>query len=237
MPGEEEEVTKEDIEKLKSGAQLSELMEEFSRALPEVKEPLIDERDRYMVEGIRQAPGSSVVAVVGAGHVPGMLASFDLDIDRDALNVIPPTKWWVKALKWLIPGLILAAFAIGVSTQDGGRTFQELLIALVLPNCVVAAVLTAAVLAKPASILAAFVASPITSLNPLLGAGMVVGLVEAWADVLRWRIAKIFTETYRASEGSLRTRLPGFLWLPLQRRLLALGARIGATWVVTIVAG
>ena len=238
LPGEEEEVTKEDIEKLKSGAQLSELMEEFSRALPEVKEPLIDERDRYMVEGIRQAPGSSVVAVVGAGHVPGMLASFDMDIDRDALSVIPPTKWWVRALKWLIPGLILAAFAIGVSTQDGGRTFEELLIAWVLPNCVVAAVLTAAVLAKPASIVAAFVASPITSLNPLLGAGMVVGLVEAWA---RRPTVEDCENIHRDVQS-----FGGFFKNPFTRVLVvaaaatlgsALGAWIGATWVVTIVAG
>ena len=238
LPGEEEEVTKEDIEKLKSGAQLSELMEEFSQALPEVKEPLIDERDRFMVEGIRQAPGKTVVAVVGAGHVPGMLKSFDMDIDRDALNVIPPTKLWVKAVKWLIPGLIVAAFALGISAQDGGRTFQELLIAWVLPNCVVAAVLTAAVLAKPISILAAFIASPITSLNPLLGAGMVVGLVEAWAR----RPTVEDCENIHRDVQSFR----GFFKNPFTRVLVvaaaatlgsALGAWIGATWVVTIVAG
>jgi pheromone shutdown-related protein TraB len=236
LPGEEDEVTKEDIEKLKSGAQLSELMEEFSKALPEVKEPLIDERDLYMVEGIRQAPGKSIVAVVGAGHVPGMLASFEKSIDREALDVIPPTKLWVKALKWLIPGLILAAFALGISAQDGGRTFEELLMAWVLPNSIVAAIMTTLVLAKPVSIVAAFIASPITSLNPLLGAGMVVGLVEAWAR----RPTVADCENIHRDVQSFR----GFFKNPFTRVLIvaaaatigsALGAWIGATLVVTIV--
>lgn len=238
LPGDAEDVTKEDIEKLKSGAQLSELMEEFSKALPEVKEPLIDERDWYMVEGIRKAPGETVVAVVGAGHVPGMLQSFDTPIDREALDVIPPTKWWVKALKWVIPGLILAAFALGITAQDEGRTFQELLIAWVLPNCVVAAVLTAAVLAKPVSVLAAFIASPITSLNPLLGAGMVVGIVEAWARRPTVEDCENIHRDVQSFGGFFRNPFTRVLVVAAAATLgSALGAWIGATWVVSIVAG
>ena len=33
---------------------------------------LIDERDRYLAHKIRTAPGQRIVAVVGAGHAPGI---------------------------------------------------------------------------------------------------------------------------------------------------------------------
>lgn len=237
MPGSTEEITKEDIEKLKSGAQLSDMMEEFSKALPEVKGPLIDERDLYMIAGIRESPGKTVVAVVGAGHVPGMLEHFEDAIDRKALDVIPVPKLWVKAIKWVIPALILGAFAFGIAAQDGGRTLQELVLAWVLPNCIVAALLTGAVLARPASIAAAFVASPITSLNPLLGAGMVVGFVEAWAR----RPTVEDCENIHRDVQSFR----GFFRNPFTRVLVvaaaatvgsALGAWIGIAWVATLIA-
>ena len=37
-----------------------------------LKDILIDERDQYLAEKIRTAPGQKIVAVVGAGHVPGI---------------------------------------------------------------------------------------------------------------------------------------------------------------------
>ncbi len=52
-----DDVEEVDIEQLKDQANLADMMAEFSRALPEVKEPLIDERDVYMVSRIREAPG------------------------------------------------------------------------------------------------------------------------------------------------------------------------------------
>ena len=75
------EISEEDIEKLKSSDALDEAMREFSEALPEVRSTLIDERDQYLTEKIRTAPGNTVVAVVGAGHVPGILKWIEKPID------------------------------------------------------------------------------------------------------------------------------------------------------------
>jgi len=63
-----EEIDAETIEELKGQAQLSEMLSEFASYMPEVKEPLIDERDRYMMSKIRESEGDCVVAVVGAAH-------------------------------------------------------------------------------------------------------------------------------------------------------------------------
>ena len=51
---------------------LTELMEELGRAYPDLKRVLIDERDGYLAQRIRETEGRRVVAVVGAGHVAGM---------------------------------------------------------------------------------------------------------------------------------------------------------------------
>ena len=147
-----------DIEQLKEKAQLAEMMKEFTRHLPMVHKPLIDERDQYLMSGIEAAPGNKVVAVVGAAHVEGMKSYLGKSVDRDALEQLPPPSRWTGLLKWLIPALILGAFWYGYD-KHSGRTLADMLYAWVLPNSIFAALLTSVALAHPLSILAAFIAS------------------------------------------------------------------------------
>ena len=122
---------------------------------------------------------STDVAVVGAGHVEGMLKHKDEKFDRAKLSEIPPPSRALSWIKWLIVALILGAFAIGVSRQSG-ESSEQMIWDWVLPNSIMAGLLALVAGAKPLSVLVATIASPITSLNPMLGAGMVVGLLEAW---------------------------------------------------------
>ena len=174
-----EEIDKSTIEELKEKNQLSEMMDEFARILPEVKEPLIDERDAYMMQGIESAPGQTIVAVVGAGHVPGMVKRLGKGADIDDLKTLPKKGPWMGLLKWVIPALIVGAFSFGIAKHEG-ESIETMLSLWILPNSFFAALCTTIAGAKPLSILCAAIASPITSLNPLLGAGMVVGLIDAW---------------------------------------------------------
>jgi len=67
-----EELSEEDLEKLKSQDILSAALDELSRAFPQLKAIIIDERDKYLAQNIKTAPGSKVVAILGAGHIPGI---------------------------------------------------------------------------------------------------------------------------------------------------------------------
>ena len=107
--------------------------------------------------------------------------------------------------------------------------------AWILPNAVMAALLSLLARPKFLSVIVAAVASPITSLNPLLGAGMVVGLVEAW---LRKPTVE---DSERLIEDSIT--LAGWYKNPFSRVLLvatcatigsALGAYVGLGWVLSI---
>ena len=108
-----------------------------------------------------------------------MKTYFGKPVDRTAIEQIPPPSRWTRWLKWILPATILAAFAFGASGSDG-QSWQEMLLAWVLPNSIMAALLTAIARGKLLSVVTSFFSSPITSLNPLVGTGMVVGLLEAY---------------------------------------------------------
>ncbi len=229
-----ETLDEETIEELKEQANLSKMLEEFSEALPEVKGPLIDERDAYLMSGIEDAPGEKVVAVVGAAHVPGMKRLFGTPVNRERLDEQPERAQWTKALKWVIPALVMAAFLVGYFKHQD-ETLEQMLYAWVIPNSVLAALMTTIAMAKPLSILVAFIASPITSLNPLLGAGMVVGLLEAWLRKPTVEDAERINEDVQSLGGFYRNPFTRVLLVAFMATLgSALGAWVGAGWVVTL---
>jgi len=232
-----EEISEEEIEKLKERDHLSEMMEEFARVMPQVKEPLIDERDQYLMNSIENAPGKSVVAIVGAGHVQGMTTHLGNEIDREALEVIPTRSGWMKSLKWVIPLLILGAFAWGVSQKEIS-TVEHMLKAWIIPNAVVCALFTLIAGGKLGSIVVAFVASPITSLNPLLGAGMVVGLVEAWLRKPTVADCERINEDVRSLRGIYKNAFTRVLLVTVMSTMgSAIGAWIGLFWIGSIAIG
>jgi len=232
-----ETISEETIESMKETDQLRAMMEEFARVMPAVKEPLIDERDRFLMSAIEDAPGDNVVAVVGAGHVHGMIAHFGREVDREALSEIPPPSRWVSALKWILPLAIVLAFGYGYQSQ-GAASLEDMLWAWILPNSVFAGLLTAVAGGTLLSILAAFLLSPITSLNPLLGAGMVVGLLEAWQRRPTVEDAEAINQDVQSLGGIYRNPFTRVLLVAVLANLgSALGAWIGLSWVLSVVSG
>ena len=170
-----------DIEQLKSFDVMEKIMEEFAEELPATKRALIDERDVYLAEKIREGLGNTTVAVVGAGHVPGMLKvleSASTPSDLAELEYVPPAAPVGKILKWAIPLIIIAIFVWGFLT--GGRAVAgEVLVYWVLINGILTAIGCLISFAHPLTTISGFLAAPLTSLNPTIGAGFVTGIVQA----------------------------------------------------------
>ena len=176
--GEVDDISAEDIEKMKQQDMLASLLEEVGQSMPVVREILIDERDQYLCEKIRSAPGDTVVAVVGAGHVPGIKATWDQPVDLAALETLPPKSTWTGVFKWGLPLVVVAL--IGAGFFYGGRQAGTDMIAWwIAANALLAGLGALAALAHPYTILSSVVAAPLTSLNPMIAAGWVSGLVEA----------------------------------------------------------
>lgn len=229
-----EEIDEARIEELKDKDTIGEMMHEIAEQMPRVKVPLIDERDQYLMSMIQDAPGKTIVGVVGAAHVAGMVKRLGEKADLEKLSEIPSPSGVISLLKWVIPLIMLSAFSVGYYKHQG-QGLQEMLLAWILPNAVFAGLLTIFALAHPITVLTAFVASPITSLNPTIGAGMVAGLVEAY---LRRPTVEDCEGVQKAvnSVGALYqnrvTRV--FLVVVLASLGSALGAWVGLGWVVTL---
>ena len=177
--GEVDSIKEEDIEKMKDKDVLETLLSEIGETLPELRRILIDERDKYLTEKIRSAPGKRIVAVVGAGHVPGIKRDWNETIDLNALDELPPKGKLFSFLKWGIPALVVGLIVLGFF-YAGSSAGTHMIKWWVLANAVFAGLGAAIALAHPLTILSAIVASPITSLNPMIAAGWVAGLVEAF---------------------------------------------------------
>ncbi len=177
--GELGEISEEDIEKMKQEDVLETLLADVGKSLPVLKDILIDERDQYLTHKIRTAPGKKIVAVVGAGHVPGIKKYWDAEIDIERLNQIRPKGKLSGILKWIIPLGILVLFVLGFY-YGGAHAGADMITWWVMANGILAGLGAVIALAHPFTILSSIVAAPLTSLNPMIAAGWVSGLVEAF---------------------------------------------------------
>lgn len=186
-----DDIEEKDIERLKEGDMLESTFDEFSTQSGELYTPLIDERDKFMAlrlyESLQQSEPEHMLAVIGAGHLKGIQKYLNELIENqpdnseitkrvEKLNELPSKSPIWKILPWVIVALVLTGFTIGFMRSP--ELGWELVGIWVLVNGTLSAVGAALALAHPLTILTAFVAAPLTSLNPTVGAGMVTGAVE-----------------------------------------------------------
>ncbi len=174
------ELTEEKLTELRDSDMLSELMEELGQALPELKRVLIDERDTFLAEKIKASEGKKLVAVVGAGHAAGIKkALHENRADQmEEISTIPPVSPLWKFIGWSIPVIIITAI-IAIAIRKGSGLAGDSILYWIMANAIPASFGALLALAHPLTILAAFVAAPITSLTPVIGAGYVTAFVQA----------------------------------------------------------
>jgi pheromone shutdown-related protein TraB len=178
--GEVDEISEADVEKMKQQDMLVSILEEVGKSLPQVRTSLIDERDRYLAEKIRSAPGQTIVAVVGAGHVPGIKQYWEQPIDIESLETLPSKNPLIGFFKWFIPIGICALIIYGFF-RGGAGAGTDMVVWWVLANGILAGLGALIALGHPLTILSSILAAPLTSLNPMIAAGWVSGLVEAFS--------------------------------------------------------
>ncbi len=184
-----ETVSEEEIEKLKTGDLLETTFAQFSEDANDLFVPLIDERDRYMtaklLQTLKDYPGKNLLAVVGAGHVKGMISylqkhsqdsSYDPSKVTSELDIIPKKRSWLKFIPWIIVALVLFGFYLGF--QKSPDLGWSLIWQWIVINGSLSALGAAIAGAHLLTIITAFIAAPITSLNPTIGAGMVTAAME-----------------------------------------------------------
>lgn len=178
------EVNEEDLSDLRQMENISGALAELGDALPEIKSVMVDERDEFMAHKLREIRADKVVAVVGAAHKPGILHHLQNDIPPsriDEISSLPPRSSFSRALPWVLPALVIGLFVWGALNSDLDSV-RNAAVAWVLANGLLSALGAIVALGHPITVLAAFLAAPLTSLNPTIGAGMVTAFVQTWAS-------------------------------------------------------
>jgi pheromone shutdown-related protein TraB len=233
--GEADDISAEDVEKMKEQDVLTSVLADIGKSFPVISQIIIDERDQYLSQQIRQAPGKKIVAVIGAGHMEGIKKYWDTDIDLTPLKKIPPPGKSIGILKWLLPAIIIGIFIIGFF-YGGVDTGKHMIIWWVLANGILAGLGALLALAHPLTIITSIIAAPLTSLNPLIAAGWVSGLVEAFSRKPRVRDVENLQSDILSIKGfwhnkvtrillvvvftNLGSSLGTFVALPLMMRLV-----------------
>ncbi|WP_188207914.1 TraB/GumN family protein [Alkalibacillus aidingensis] len=173
-----ETISEQELERMKNQDMLNTVMNEFTEAFPRLKKPLIDERDQYLAQKIKEAPGKKIVAVLGAAHVPGIKEEIFQEQDLTKLTKVPPKSKAPKVVAWAIPIIILSIIAYTFSVNpDAG--YQQTL-SWIIWNGSLSAIGAIVALGHPITVLTAFLVAPLSSLNPMLAAGWFAGIVQAY---------------------------------------------------------
>lgn len=180
----DEKISEEDLEELKKQETLENMLNEMAKELPSIKEVLIDERDIYLATKMFTAPGRKKVGVIGAGHTKGILSALEkLDSGEklkttEELCEIPESGHLGTVLSFLIPLMIVALVVYGIVANGWSQGITTFLYWIAV-NAGCTFIATAAALAHPLNILACSVTAPFFALNPVLGVGMLGGILEA----------------------------------------------------------
>jgi pheromone shutdown-related protein TraB len=178
---ESNELTEEKLQEIRQKDVLSELMAELGKSMPVLKRVLLDERDSYLAQKIIKSEGKKIVAVVGAGHVNGIIAAINekRNIDLSKIEIIPPASPWIKIIGWGIPAIIVTSIIL-IGYYKGLAAAGDNSLYWFLANGIPSAIGAIIALGHPITIISVFFAAPFTSLTPLIGAGYVAAFIQAY---------------------------------------------------------
>ena len=182
-----EKVSEEEIEQLKQGDILENAFSQFSESAADLLQPLIAERDEYMAakitNSIETQAYQNILVVVGAGHLAGLSKHLQEGLSApltriQQLQEIPAGNRILPYLPWLIVFLVVIGFAFGFNkSSDLG---WSLVFNWILINGGLSAAGTLLAGGHILTVVVAFFAAPLTSLNPAIGAGVVTAGAEIY---------------------------------------------------------
>ena len=216
----DEEITEEDLNKLKEADALEAALLDIGKEFPTVKEVLVDERDKYLCEKIRTAPGKKVVAIIGAAHSIGIKNHLDEKISCKELDTVEKKKFTTGSIiKWLLPLALLGIIAYTIfANKDTGIAQLK---SWIIWHGSLSALGVICALGHPLSIITAFITAPITALNPLLAAGWFAGIVEATIRKPKVKDFEDIAEDTSSIKGFWKNRVTRILFVVIFANLFS----------------
>ncbi|HMW59212.1 MAG TPA: TraB/GumN family protein [Leptospiraceae bacterium] len=237
-----EKVTSEELEQLKAEDALADLFKTLPPRYSSIKDVFISERDLYLAEKIKhaakEAPGETILAVVGAGHLPGIRAALEAmqPVVLKDLEEVPPANPWTTAFTWLVFSA-LVGFVIWRMTGQSEQVFKEALAAWILGRSLGAGLGAILSLAHPLTVLVAALVAPFTIFLPGSRVWMFASITEVW---LRKPHVEDFEDMTLVSESAsgifkalYKNRVLHLFWVIF---LIQMGFLAGNIYIVTFFA-
>lgn len=233
-------MTEAELGQLRQPDTINAMLAEMGDGLPQLAEVLVSERDRYMAEVVQATPGSHILAVVGAAHVPGMTEALRAG-RRSSLSELeadPPRSWLTTAIPWAFSAVILGAIAAVVALKWNSNSTQvlgaiKLWIAWTSGPAVAAGLIARA---HPLVLLLIAVVAPVATLLRAIP-GPKLSLLSA--SLQAWLRPPTVEDMERAADDL--HRLPAWwsnrlLRIVLVFMLPGLASTLGALWALTLIA-
>jgi len=165
------------IEDLKKEGNIEQILEEVAKKFPTVKKVIIEERDSYLAGKIYKNLGVKTVAVVGAGHLSGIIKAYEKEItdkELDDIEFVPPESRIKKYLPHL--GTIFSILVF---------TFASLLFSLreaaIIWSISTSISIFTALLFGKANVLTLLISSfaaPFTAFSPVVMPALLAGYIQ-----------------------------------------------------------
>lgn len=176
-----EEVTTDKIEEMKSEDMLKDLFSQLPARYNQIKNVIIDERDQFLAENIRKNAENSkqLFAVVGAGHLEGIMKCIETPRDIEPLNELPK-KTFFQYLQFYLSPLLLIGLILTIFYKSGAQAGTEFLKEWIILKASLAALGAIIALAHPLSIIVAALSAPLGTFIPIFKPGWTAALVESF---------------------------------------------------------
>lgn len=182
-----EKMEKDEIEKLKSKDALQTLLDSLPPTFRRIREIIIDERDQYMAERVRDltlhhtgTKPKKALVIVGAGHLNGLEEELNNSHDLAKLMAVRPANMVRSLIFFLLPIFIIVGF-LTYFTLTGNKKLDvaETLKTWIIVKCSVTAIITIIWSPHILAYLGGVIVSPVSTFLPIIKSGWVAALVEA----------------------------------------------------------
>ncbi|HRP69143.1 MAG TPA: TraB/GumN family protein [Turneriella sp.] len=181
-----EDMENDEIEKLKEKDALQSVLDSLPASFRRIREIIIDERDRYMAQKVRDATVNAgkkpkrVLVVVGAGHLRGLEEALAAEHDLTKLTAVRKPKVVRSLIAFLAPIFIIVSILTYVTfAGDKKLDLAETLKAWIIIKCSVTAVITLLWAPHFLAWLGAVVVAPVSTFLPIIKSGWIAALMEA----------------------------------------------------------
>jgi len=181
-----EKMEKDDIENLKEKDALQSVLDSLPPSFRKIREIIIDERDQYMAQKVRdltlhaEIKPKRALVVIGAGHLRGLEEALQNEHDMAKLTHVKPPQLWKTLAAFLAPIVVIGG-VLTYFTVTGSKKIDvaETLKTWIIIKCSVTAALTAIWSPHILAWLGAVVVSPVSTFLPIIKSGWVAALFEA----------------------------------------------------------